>query len=56
MIAPRSGRPWTLEHDSGSGVDEYEDDELDEREWGLEKGMEFSRCLRKTTWVRSLFK
>jgi hypothetical protein len=41
-IAPRSGSPWTdtPEHDSGSGADDYEDDELDEREWGLEKGME----------------
>jgi len=41
-IAPRSGSPWTdtPEPDSGSGADEYEDDELDEREWGLEKGME----------------
>jgi hypothetical protein len=39
---PRSGSPWTdtLELDSGSGADEYEDDELDDREWGLEKGME----------------
>jgi hypothetical protein len=39
---PRSGSPWadTPEHDSGSGMDEYDDDELDEREWGLEKGME----------------
>jgi len=41
-VAPRSGSPWTdtPEHDSGSGADEYEDDELDDREWGLEKGME----------------
>jgi hypothetical protein len=41
-IVPRSGSPWTdtPEHDSGSGADEYDDDELDEREWGLEKGME----------------
>jgi hypothetical protein len=41
-ILPRSGSPWadTPEHDSGSGMDEYDDDELDEREWGLEKGME----------------
>jgi hypothetical protein len=40
-VAPRSGSPWTdtLEHDS-SGADEYEDDELDDCEWGLEKGME----------------
>ncbi len=41
-VAPRSGSPWTdtPEHDSGSAADEYEDDELDDREWGLEKGME----------------
>ena len=41
-IAPRSGSPWadTPELDSGSGVDDYDDDELDESEWGLEKGME----------------
>ena len=41
-IAPRSGSPWTdtPEHDSGSGADEYDEDELDEREWGLEKGTE----------------
>ena len=39
-IVPRSGSPWTDTPDSGSGADEYEDDELDEREWGLEKGME----------------
>jgi hypothetical protein len=41
-IAPRSGSPWTdtPDHDSGSGADEYDEDELDEREWGLEKGME----------------
>jgi hypothetical protein len=41
-IAPRSGSPWTdtPELDSGSGADEFDEDELDEREWGLEKGME----------------
>jgi hypothetical protein len=39
---PRSGSPWTdsPDHDSGSGADEFDEDELDEREWGLEKGME----------------
>ncbi len=41
-VAPRSCSPWadTPEHDSGSGADEYEDEDLDDREWGLEKGME----------------
>lgn len=41
-IAPRSGSPWTdtPELDSGSGAEEFDEDELDEREWGLEKGME----------------
>jgi hypothetical protein len=39
---PRSGSPWTdtPELDSGSAADDLEDDELDEREWGLEKGVE----------------
>jgi hypothetical protein len=34
--------PWaeTPENESGSGIDEYDEDEADEREWGLEKGME----------------
>jgi hypothetical protein len=42
-VALRSNNgPWaeTLDHDSGSGMDEYDEDEADEREWGLEKGME----------------
>ena len=41
-LTPRSNSPWTeaLDHESGSGGDDYDEDELDEREWGLEKGME----------------
>ena len=42
-VALRSNNgPWaeTPDHDSGSGMDEYDEDEADEREWGLEKGME----------------
>ena len=56
-IAPRSNSPWTEtpDHDSGSGGDEYHEDELDEREWGLEKGMELFEVSAKDDVGTSFF-
>jgi len=45
-----------LEQDSGSGADELDEDELDEREWGLEKGMElFEVSAKDDTGITQLF-
>jgi hypothetical protein len=56
-IAPRSNSPWTEapDHESGSGGDEYNEDELDEREWGLEKGMELFEVSAKDDVGTSFF-
>lgn len=53
---PRSGSPWadTPELDSGSGAEEYDEDELDEREWGLEKGMELFEVSAKDDMGQSV--
>ncbi|KAH9955551.1 P-loop containing nucleoside triphosphate hydrolase protein [Russula dissimulans] len=57
-VIPRSGSPWTdtLEQESGSGADEPDEDEHDEREWGLEKGMElFEVSAKDDTGITQLF-
>ncbi|KAH8979932.1 P-loop containing nucleoside triphosphate hydrolase protein [Lactarius hatsudake] len=42
--------------ESGSGMDEYDDDETDEREWGLEKGMElFEVSAKDDSGISQLF-
>ncbi|KAH9059328.1 P-loop containing nucleoside triphosphate hydrolase protein [Lactarius vividus] len=44
------------DHESGSGMDEYDDDETDEREWGLEKGMElFEVSAKDDSGISQLF-
>ena len=43
VVALRNNNgPWSdsPDHESGSAMDEYDEDSADEREWGLEKGME----------------
>jgi hypothetical protein len=56
-VTPRSNSPWTeaLDHESGSGGDEYDEDEIDEREWGLEKGMELFEVSAKDDVGTSFF-
>ncbi|KAI0299728.1 P-loop containing nucleoside triphosphate hydrolase protein [Multifurca ochricompacta] len=54
----RGNSPWTEapDHESGSGMDEYDDDTGDEREWGLEKGMElFEVSAKDDSGISQLF-
>ncbi|KAI0069208.1 ras-domain-containing protein [Artomyces pyxidatus] len=51
------GRPWQeIADDSHSAIDDYEEEEEDDREWGLEKGMELFEVSAKDDYgIQHLF-